>query len=79
MLADEEQELFAVWPANERSLNAFLAVGRQWRVAPMGGLLGLDYPGVEAVLRMRKIKVDAELLDDLAVMESGALEVLNAK
>lgn len=78
MLGDEE-DLFAVWPQNKRALDAFMAVRRQWKYGPMGGVLGLDYQGVEAVLRMRKIKIDAELLDDLAIMEGGAMEVLNAK
>ncbi len=89
MLDEGEEELFAVWPANERSLNAFLLVNRQWRVGPMGGYLGLDYQQVESVLRMRKIKIDLALLDDIAVIEGGmkiggatiggVVEVLNAK
>lgn len=45
----------------------------------MGGFLGLDYPGVEAVLRMRRVKVDADLMDDLAVIEDAALEIFNEK
>lgn len=77
--ADDADIRFVVWPANERSVNVFLTVCRQWRVGPMGGYLGLDYQQVEAVLRMRQIKIDAAVLDDLAVMEGGALEVLNAK
>ena len=62
-----------------RAIKALLAVRRQWRVAPMGGFLGLDYPGVEAVLRMRRVKVDADLMDDLAVIEDAALEIFNEK
>jgi hypothetical protein len=68
-----------VWSENERALDAFLAVCRFWRHHPMGGVLGLDRPNVESELRMRKIKVDAALLDDLAAIEGGALEVWNAK
>lgn len=75
---NDEDDEFEIWPDNVHALNCFLAVCRLWRVGPMGGVLGLDYPGVEAVLRMRKIKLDAALLDDLAVMEDGAMEVLNA-
>ena len=70
---------FDIWPANERALEAFLRVRRQWRVGPVGGVMGFDYPGVEAVLRMSSISVDAALMDDLAVMEEAAAEVLNAK
>jgi hypothetical protein len=74
-----EDGRFKVWPENERALGAFLAVRRQWRIGPMGGFLGLDPQGVESLLRMSKIEVDADLLDDLAAIEGGALEVLNAK
>jgi len=68
-----------VWQENERALGAFLHCRRLWRYAPMGGILGLDRISVEAELRMRKIKIDGALLDDLAAIEGGALEVWNAK
>ncbi len=74
-----EDERFGVWPENERALQVFLAVRRLWRIGPLGGVLGLDRPSVESELRMRKVKVDATLLDDLAAIEGGALEVWNAK
>lgn len=80
--ADETEgadERFAVWPENERSLGAFLHCRRLWRYAPMGGVLGLDRPSVEAELRMRKVNIDAALLDDLAAIEGGVLEVWSAK
>ena len=70
---------FDIWPANERALEAFLRVRRQWRVSPAGGVMGFDYSGVEALLRMSGIEVDVALLDDLAVMEDAAVEVLTAK
>lgn len=77
--AGGEDERFGVWPQNERALEAFLLVRRQWRIAPMGGVIGLDFPGVESLLRMSKIEADAELLDDLSMIEGGVLEVWNAK
>ena len=43
----------------------------------MGGITGLDWLQVEAMLRMRKIKLDDKLLDDLIVMENEALVVHN--
>lgn len=72
---DEDDERFEVWRENERALAAFLCCRRLWRYAPMGGVLGLHRPSVEAELRMRKVKVDAALLDDLAAIEDGVLEV----
>ena len=76
---DGDDGNFGVWPENSRALDAFLLCRRQWRVGPMGGYLGLDYPGAEAKLRMSAVEVDAELLADLDVIEGAALEVLNAK
>lgn len=76
---DDDQNAFGLWPENNHSLKCFLLVRRQWRIGPLGGVLGLDYLGVKAVLSMRKIKIDTELLDDLEVMEGGAMVVLNAK
>ena len=75
----DEDERFAVWRENERALAAFVACRRLWRMHPMGGVLGLDRPSVEAELRMRRIKVDAALLDELAAIEDGVLEVWSAK
>ena len=77
---DEEQdERFGIWPENEHAKDAFLIVRRQWRMNPMGGFAGLDYPGVEAKLRMCAFSVDAALLADLDAIEGGALEVFNAR
>lgn len=76
---DDDDDRFPVWPANERALTAFLICRRQWLIGAMGGFVGLNYPGCESLLRMSKIKVDADLIDDLAAIEGGALEVLNAK
>ena len=59
-------------------MEAFLTVCQQWRVGPLGGLLGFDYPGVEALLRMSEIEVNVDLLADLRIMEGAALAVLNA-
>ena len=51
----------------------------QWRTGPLGGALGLDYQGVQAALRMMKVKDIPTMFEDLRVMERAALEVLNHK
>ncbi|TAJ98673.1 MAG: hypothetical protein EPO36_14330 [Chloroflexota bacterium] len=76
---DGEADRYGLWAENGRAFHAFLAVCRLWRYHPVGGVLGLDRPGVESELRMRKIKVNAALLDDLAAIEQGVLEVWNTK
>lgn len=69
---------FAVWPENRRAVETFIAVATQWRWEGMtGNFFGLDYPGVEAALRMLRVKNHRRMFDDLRAMERAALEVLN--
>jgi len=49
----------------------------QWRVSPLGRPLGLDYTGVEAVMRMHGKACDSALFAQLQVMEFAALEELS--
>lgn len=76
---ESKDDAFPLWPENRRALKCFMHVRRMWRLGPMGGVLGLDRPNMEAELRMRNIKIDAALLDDLAVIEGGVSAVWNAK
>lgn len=73
---DEDEERVAVWDVSWRSLVAFLDCDTQWRivVAGFGGAarLGLDYAGVDALLRRRGLPDDA--FEDLIAMERAALE-----
>lgn len=71
-----------VWQENWQTTTLFLALRRQWRVCMgMGGMLwlGLDYGGVEVMMRIKGIKKKARagLLDELQIMEDAALELLN--
>ena len=68
---------FLVWPQNEKSYITFRHVSRLWRNAPMGGIIGFDWLQVETMLRMRKIKLEEELLDDLLMMENEVITVCN--
>jgi hypothetical protein len=56
-----------------------MSLQTQWRIGPMGGYLGLEYPGVTAalgvVVRGRKLRRQTFL--DLQAMERAALKVLN--
>lgn len=66
-------EAFEIMPANWTSIVAFLACETQWRAAVgMAGLvwLGLDYAGVDVVLR--RLGSDAAF-EDLRRMEAAAL------
>jgi len=73
---DQDEETFEVWDVNWASLTAFLACETQWRVAAgLAGLiwLGLDYPGVDVVLR--RLGLADHVFADLQVMERAALDV----
>lgn len=71
---DPEEASFEVWEENVETVRVFTKLSTQWRYAPMGGVIGLNYPAVESVLRMLKIKDKAAMLDGLRVMEMAALE-----
>jgi hypothetical protein len=69
-----------VWEENEVSVELFFSLRTQWRWMSLGfgaSCLGLDYQGVEAVMRMKRIKERAKVFEDLQIMEAAALSVLN--
>ena len=76
---DGKDDMCGIWPENDGAWRAFLAVRRFWRIGPLGGALHLDRPNVESELRMRKIRIDIALLDDLAAIEDGVLRVWQAR
>ena len=66
-----------IWPDQVEVVNLFSAVLTQWRVGPTGPV-GLDYAGVESVMRMRRVpaKERGQMLDDLRIMERAALAAI---
>lgn len=60
-----------VWPANWPAWQAFDAARTQWRVGPMGGILGLDYNALHLVMRARSIRI--QHLPDVQEIEAAAL------
>lgn len=78
--AEPEEEVCWVYEENWNSVLFFFACATQW-VVSMSGRTGLNYPGVESVMRMHgtKRKDRKALFADVQVMEFAALEVLNKK
>lgn len=70
---------FAVLPENWPALQVFLACSTQWRVSPAGRLIGLDYPAVESVMRLHRLRDRTRLFGEVQVIETGALSALNKK
>lgn len=79
---DESGGAFGVWPENAEAVRCFIACCTQWRiVAGFNGAnwTGLDYAGVDAVLRhlVRGRKRRRSRFEDIQIMEAAAMEVLN--
>lgn len=75
--AGDTDTAFAVWPENWETVLAFLACSTQWRTG-MAGPTGLDYAGVEALLRLNGYagKERRELFEGLQIMEQAALSAM---
>ena len=75
---EEDDDACRVWDINWDSLEAFLDCATQWRlVAGLSGVhrLGLDYAGVDVLLRRRG--APDRVFEDLCVMERAALQALD--
>lgn len=67
-----------MWAENWPALNVFLTLSTQWRLAPSGHLVGLDYTAIPPALGMLGVarREWPELFEDLRVMERAAIEAL---
>ena len=72
--AEEVAEPLYLWPENLLSWNLFIAVSTQWIVGA-NGAVGLNYPGVEVVMRKWRIrrKDEQRLFSDIQAMERATL------
>ncbi len=71
-----------VWPENKTALLLFLKVQTQWNTAPMGGIVGLNYQVVLAILELyfpdsRTLRV--KIFKDIQAIEAGYLKGINSK
>lgn len=75
----EDPELFGIHPDNVEAINWFLHMQRRWVISMGGGYQRLDDQALLAQMKLRGVKKKrrAVLLDQLMVMESAALEILN--
>ena len=72
-----DDRVFYLWPELQPVLLAWVCVQTQWRTG-MAGATGLDYAGVDAIVRTRRLargrRRCAQLMADLQVMERAALD-----
>lgn len=71
---------FEIWAVNVPAMNLFFACRTQWRQA-FGGVTGIDYTALEAVMNMQNLKRKHRpaLLSDVSFIESGALNAHYSK
>ena len=63
-----------IWLENIPALQIFQQLTTQWRIAPMGGIIGLDYSAIIPVIKMMvKKKKRASLFLDIQEIEFGYL------
>ena len=69
-----------LWPENVRSWNLFQATDTQWTMGP-NSAIGLNYSGVEVVMRKYRVKRCDELqvFRDIQVMERATLAAWGEK
>lgn len=67
-------------PENWLSFQTWKSLSTQWNYGAMGGVMGLNYPGVKTVLDLTlKKKQHAAVFADIQLMERTALAILNEK
>jgi hypothetical protein len=77
---DLKSEHFHVAPENWVTVELFIALSTQWNwMVGMHGArrTGLNYPAVESMLRLLKIKGKSKVFNGLLIMETAAMEVWN--
>lgn len=67
---------YEVWPEHEAAVLTFLRCQTQWRTIGEG-VIGLDYGVVLGVMRLYDVPSPSTVLEDVQVMESRAVELLN--
>ena len=72
----EEDEVYILHPENEAPVTLFCHAQSQWRHAPSGRRLGLDYPACEAAGRGLNIPWN-EAFPGLQVMEAVVLSEMD--
>lgn len=78
ILAEPEPVQFVVWPENVAAVQLFIDCQTQWRTTG-AGVIGLDYSVVLAVATLSGASDPLSLLRDIQVMETRAVELINAE
>lgn len=72
---------FHTWVEHMPIFNLFIKLRRQFNVGGMGGYYGIPIPAKESLFNIEQIPLEdrSQLLDDIQLIEDGALQELNKK
>lgn len=66
-----EPDAVEIWPENWETVRLFMRLQTQWHYSEHSGApVRLDYPAVEAVLRLARVRDRATVFEGLQVMEA---------
>lgn len=75
----ERREEIPVWPDMAPGVLTFLAMATQWKRAPFGELLGLEYPAIRPTAELLGLAVTERAFHDIRIMESEALKAVRER
>jgi hypothetical protein len=77
---ENEDTRFPVEPENWDAVLLFMGCRSQWQYGPLGGMIGLRYEGVKALLDVAFPKRRrGEIMAAIQIMEWAVLEIMNSK
>lgn len=77
VLPEQEPEKdFEVWPENWDAIDLFFKCQTQWNTS-VGGVTGLNYASVLAIIDMYKYPDPVSVFEDLQVLEITVMGLLN--
>lgn len=74
---DDELEEVPFFPDMFESWEMFLAMATQWKYAPNGKPVGIDYNSFHTVAKIYKIDDEETAFNDLRIMEQHAIAIIS--
>lgn len=77
----EDYDAIELWPECWPAWQLFCEISGQWRVAPSGAVMALDYGPLFARMERLRLSDDDwnDRFADIAVIEAAAIKAINAK
>lgn len=75
MLGEIPADHLEIEPENWPAVIVFVSCETQWRFAPSGRRIAMDYPSVDASMRMQKTPNRPDVFQRIRVMERAVLDL----